>query len=478
MANVLFVIAEAGGHFSASLGLAAQLREAGHDVTYVGQERVRAAVEGQGFAFQPVPFLVAPRVTVPPPPGGRRGPRQWLQSFVVRRRHGRAVLAVARDVPAYTDEAVGRLRPDLIVFDPFRLGWYIPFHRHGIPAVAFSSKPLLTADPLVPPYTSGVVPDRSPRGRLRVRLAWLRVRAGYLRHRLGLAAGRVLTGYSPGRLWRTLARQAGYPLRRHWATRPLSFDLRLRGIPELVLFPREFDFPRERPLPPDAVYVGPCVYAGRTEEPFPWDELPAGRSVVLCSLGTMAYNYDRAGVDFLRRVLAAFADDPRRALVLVSGGEPVTRMLGPVPAHVRVCEWAPQLQVLARAEAMITHGGANSIRECMVAGVPVLVYPFRADQPGNAARIVFHGLGIRGDHRRDGPAEIRRKLDALTGDAAIRERVQRMRAAFVRADEERAAAAFVERFLREKGKQNGGAGRASGFAGVGADAREGPHPAA
>lgn len=459
MANVLFVIADAGGHFSASLGLAAQLREAGHDVTYVGQERARASVERQGFAFEVVPFLLAPRIGIAPPPGGRWGPRQLLQTLVVRRGHGRALLALARDVNAHTDEAVRRLRPDLLVFDPFRLGWYAAFHRHGIPAVAFSSKPLLTGDPLVPPYTSAVVPDASPRGRLRVRLAWLRVRAVHLRHRLSLAAQRVLTGYSPGRLWRTLSRQSGFPLRSEWATRPLSFDLRLRSVPELVLFPREFDFPREGPLPPDAVYVGPCVYAGRSEEPFPWDELPAGRSVVLCSLGSMGYNYDRAGVDFLRRVIAAFADDPRRALVLVSGGDPVTEQLGPVPANVRVCGWAPQLQVLARAEAMITHGGANSIRECMVAGVPVLVYPFRADQPGNAARIVFHGLGICGDHRRDGPAEIRRKLDALTGDPAIRERVLRMREAFVRADEERAAARFVERFLNEKGKPDGGAGR-------------------
>ena len=132
-------------------------------------------------------------------------------SIVVRRRHGRALLALARDVPAHVDEAVRRLRPDLIVFDPFRLGWHIAFHRHGIPAVAFSSKPLLTGDPLVPPYTSAVVPDASPRGRLRVRLAWLRVRAAYLRHRLALAAERVLTGYSPMRLWRMLAAQSGFP---------------------------------------------------------------------------------------------------------------------------------------------------------------------------------------------------------------------------------------------------------------------------
>ncbi|HEU0079441.1 MAG TPA: hypothetical protein VFQ76_17425, partial [Longimicrobiaceae bacterium] len=335
MANVLFVIAEAGGHFSASWGLAAQLREAGHSVTYVGQERARATVEGQGFAYETVPFLHATRIGILPPPGVRWGPLQRLRAWLVRGKHGRALLGMAPQVPAYTAELVGRLRPDLIVFDPFRLGWYIPFHRHGIPAVAFSSKPLLTGDPLVPPYTSAVVPDRTAPGRLRVRLAWLRVRATHLRHRLAVAAERVLTGYSPMRLYRILARQAGYPLRREWATRPLSFDLRLRSIPELVLFPREFDFPRERPLPPGAVYVGPCVYTSRHEEPFPWDELPAGRPVVLCSLGTMPYNYDHAGVDFLRRVLAAFADDPRRALVLVSGGEPVTRALGPVPAHVR-----------------------------------------------------------------------------------------------------------------------------------------------
>ena len=90
-----------------------------------------------------------------------------------------------------------------------------------------------------------------------------------------------------------------------------------------------------------------------------------------------------------------------------------------------------------------------------------------SDQPGNAARVVYHGVGLRGDHRRDGPEEIRRKLDALVADAGIRERVLRMRQAFVRCDEERAAAAFVDRFLRERGRADGGVGRAPGFAGVG-----------
>jgi zeaxanthin glucosyltransferase len=42
----------------------------------------------------------------------------------------------------------------------------------------------------------------------------------------------------------------------------------------------------------------------------------------------------------------------------------------------------------------------------ILSGVPLLVYPRRADQPGNAARIVYHGLGRRGDPGQGGPPEI------------------------------------------------------------------------
>ena len=55
----------------------------------------------------------------------------------------------------------------------------------------------------------------------------------------------------------------------------------------------------------------------------------------------------------------------------------------------------PQLGLLQRASPMITNGGPGTVRECIWFRVPMIVAPCRYDQPGNAARVVRHGLGRR-----------------------------------------------------------------------------------
>ena len=57
----------------------------------------------------------------------------------------------------------------------------------------------------------------------------------------------------------------------------------------------------------------------------------------------------------------------------------------------------------------------------------MLVYPRAFDQFGNGARVVFHGLGLRGDRRRDDPGTIRRKALAIVGDGGYRARLRAMR---------------------------------------------------
>lgn len=57
----------------------------------------------------------------------------------------------------------------------------------------------------------------------------------------------------------------------------------------------------------------------------------------------------------------------------------------------------------------------------------MLVYPRAFDQFGNGARVVFHGLGLRGDRRRDDAGTIRRKAPAILGDDGYRARLRAMR---------------------------------------------------
>ena len=82
---------------------------------------------------------------------------------------------------------------------------------------------------------------------------------------------------------------------------------------------------------------------------------------------------------------------------------------------------------------MITHGGINTITECVFCEVPMLVYPLSLhwDQPGNSARVVYHGLGLRGKIEKDSAKTISQKLNQLKNNYVYyKENVKTMKQKF------------------------------------------------
>ena len=57
--------------------------------------------------------------------------------------------------------------------------------------------------------------------------------------------------------------------------------------------------------------------------------------------------------------------------------------------------FAPQQAALARADAVVTHAGLNTVLDALAAGTPMLALPIAFDQPGVAARVVHVGAGLR-----------------------------------------------------------------------------------
>ena len=64
-----------------------------------------------------------------------------------------------------------------------------------------------------------------------------------------------------------------------------------------------------------------------------------------------------------------------------------------VPAHIKLLDWVPQNDILAHPnmKLFITHCGANSQFEALYHAVPMLNFPFYADQPYNAKRADYKG---------------------------------------------------------------------------------------
>lgn len=92
----------------------------------------------------------------------------------------------------------------------------------------------------------------------------------------------------------------------------------------------------------------------------------------------------------------------------------------------------PQSALLPHCDAMITHGGMNTVKECICAGVPMLVYPLNAhvEQPGNAARVVYHGLGLAGNLIHETETGIQKKVLSLLETPEFKQRVLSMQQHF------------------------------------------------
>ena len=80
--------------------------------------------------------------------------------------------------------------------------------------------------------------------------------------------------------------------------------------------------------------------------------------------------------------------------------------------------------VLPHVDAVITHGGNNTVTECMWFGKPMLVLPIFWDQHDNAQRVHETGHGIRlptYELERDALVSA---VDRLLTDGEMRERVR------------------------------------------------------
>ncbi len=146
----------------------------------------------------------------------------------------------------------------------------------------------------------------------------------------------------------------------------------------------------------------------------------SGRALVYCSLGSFMSNKA-----FLGRVIRASTGKPWN-LLIATGPDCKPADLGELPDNVSAFQWLPQWDVLDHASAMLCAAGNATINECIFKGVPMLVYPIdRMDQLGMAARVEFHGIGLRGKQN-DEPNSIADKLTTVLASDTIRAKIGTM----------------------------------------------------
>ena len=403
--KAVFLNVSAPGHVLPTLGLVSELVRRGESVAYFEVPPFQAEIEARGAVFHAYPPIASY-----PGPGGAN------QYYL-----GPVLTWCAREwVPALM-ERVRAERPDYIVHDSLCLWGRILAHALGVPAVASVA-------------TAGFTPQTfhaCPRLRTQ-RRAWI---------------AEAREGLRLFRDWRRdLATQFGL-------SRPINFvDTFTNAQPlNLVHLPRALQ-PYADAFGPEYAFVGVCTATSDRPTDFAFERLDE-RPLVYVSFGT----FHNPGLAFFRSVLEAVAMRDWQTVLVLSPGVELAQ-LGDIPGNVIVCEpgSAPQLQLLARAAAFVTHGAGGGLREGAWYGVPMVAVPQTYEQEILSAHLEEQGAGVMLEPARVTAQTLAAALERTVGDPALRERAGALRDASRGAGGAAAAAEAIFAYVaRARGSRNG-----------------------
>jgi MGT family glycosyltransferase len=396
LATIVFFPEGAYGPTNNCVGIGHVLRRRGHRVVFVVEESFAGALEEKGFEER--------LMRLQPPSETEEEPGQFWKDFIrdtgpvfrkptIEQLEGfiQPTWQALVDGSKYVDERLVEIfddvRPDVIVEDNV-VGFAAVVNANCPWVRIVSCNPLELPDPDLPPVFSGYPTDD--------RSGWDEFREEYRR-----THGEMHADFDEF----MRARAPDCP-----PLPELEFIHRSAYL-NMFLYPEEADYSRSRPLGPMWDRLDSCV---RTEgDDF---EIPDGDGpLVYLSLGSLG----SADVELMQRLMDLLAAGGYRAIV--SKG----------PQHDQIslrdgqtgAELVPQPAVLPHVDAVITHGGNNTVTECLHFGKPMVVLPLFWDQYDNAQRMDELGLGVRLRTFEFDDAELGPAIDRLVADDALAERL-------------------------------------------------------
>ncbi len=423
--TIVFFPEGAYGPTNNCVGIGDVLRRRGHRVLFIVEESFSGTLAAKGFEEASMRLGPAPEVEEEPgqfwkdfiretAPVFRRPTIEQLEGFV--QPTWQALVDGSRYVEPRLREILAAVDPDVVVEDNV-VGFPV-LDASGRPWVRIvSCNPCELKDPEVPPPFSGY-PARDRSG-------WDAFRAEYDRtHRA---------------LWSEFdefVQDAG--------ARPLPDLEFIHESPwlNLYVYPAEADYERAGALAPTWHRLDSSVRETDAEWAPPGGFREDGRALVYLSLGSLG----SADVALMETLVSELAETPHR--YVVSKGPQHT--LFELAENMIGEEFLPQASILPQVDAVITHGGNNTVTECFFFGKPMVVLPLFWDQYDNAQRIDELGFGARLSTYEHRPRELHDALARLLADDAlagrlhtVSERLQRTRGTVLAAD-------LIERLARTR----------------------------
>lgn len=209
-------------------------------------------------------------------------------------------------------------------------------------------------------------------------------------------------------------------------------------------FPEELDYTDLVPLPDNIARVD--AFYRMLPESF---ELPEefkrkfkpGDRLIYVSLGSIG----SVDVELMKRIVGVLKKSPNKFIV----------SRGPLWEAYELGEnmWGeaflPQTSILPFVDAVITHGGNNTVTETVSCGKPMIVLPLFSDQYDNAQRVHEKGFGLRLDTFNFTDEEMLAAIENITTDLDIRQRVANTAIRIAMSDSKGKFAAQLEKMVEK-----------------------------
>jgi MGT family glycosyltransferase len=344
MGRILFISTPTRGHVNPMVGVAQWLMQAGHKVGWLcmpsGPDAVAAQLAASGIEAMGLPGVAPYRHG-----GGEELARIVRDPVAYEQRVRYQCVDNVDPFIEPTRQRIREFRANAIVLDGQIYAGVIASHLEAVPFASLCTT-LLLAEP--PSFVSDF-------GKIMARLSDDRA-ALFARH--GIAAEFASVEYlSP------------------WLNVMFATDALLG----------------DSPLPARTYLVGPSIPSEQRgdEVAFPWDQLAADRPLVYASFGSLISWQP----ELFTKIAEAVAPLDVQ-LVLSAGDLTGTDFARALPGRTLCATYVPQMAMLERSAAFITHGGANSVMEAMYLGVPSLIVPMCRDQPLAGMFVEKAGAGL------------------------------------------------------------------------------------
>ncbi|HEX4091195.1 MAG TPA: nucleotide disphospho-sugar-binding domain-containing protein [Trebonia sp.] len=393
MSRFLIVTLPLDGHAYRAAAVADALAARGHEVAWCGSTAYLRTL----LAPDAVVFPTGTRLFREQAGHGIGALKSLWQQYVI---------PMARFTLPTVDQAVRAYRPDVVLVDQHAVAGAVAARRHRLPWATLITQAMELTHPLA------ALPRVD---------AWIAAQlASFCRDVAGDVAGDI-------------AREAG-------DGSDGQLHVRLLFSPDLVIAFTTAAVIGEQPFPDHFALVGAAMRDRRGS--FAMDQLDPGRRKVLISVGTLATGL--AG-DFYQRAVAAVAPLGATLQAIIIGPP---ELVPDRPGNVLVVPSVPMLALLPRLDAVISHGGMNTVSETLAHGLPLVIAPIRHDQPVVAAQVARAGAAIRVPFSRVRPAQLREALVTILDDPSYRQAAERIRDSFAAAGGALAAADRLERLAQ------------------------------